>query len=570
MAADKATKWDVFEHCDHGGLVDGSCQYDCYDDDDNKKKENNNWSDDPDRIANITCTYTYDKKGTFGLRGDDIGFCYIQDGECITESEEQHRIFCTGFYTDEREEEEDTIQMPKHGEVVTVCKGDGSTNTNCTDCDVYYDYIHDRIIDGCTTGEYMSGNYGAGCYAYGNANEPCFTYASALGGSKREPEVKDSEPLSPSWPIASSFSFPCIGKFGPWSDCNSKCVKHRTFTVRAEAKNGGKACPRRDGDLEFMACAAPEAHCTQPLPQGSPASGNNIVAAATPVLDADAAVHNCTGSWGEWSECDAVCRKYRDYTLTPNSVHDTAASAIHCQKQHVAVDKCSQEQCQPSGFVVNVTVSGLDFSEVEREYYLFAQQFQRSVGRLVGVDAEQLQVRSLSPGSVVVTVEVHPVESLYTPDQVEEIKKKKSQTGDMDDVFDRLLSQLPNKVVDFNKWGKQEIESVEWVEGMEPEEEEGPPSQGAGVVLAIVVVWAVLVVTVAGVLTCVLRRRNIKKARELQREEMNEVKLTEPVMSPNVLGNEHRAVGGDLLKAREEEEAEIPRMDTRPDLHFIR
>ena len=84
----------------------------------------------------------------------------------------------------------------------------------------------------------------------------------------------------------------CAGSWGDWSECSKTCgggTKSREYSVNTPAENGGRECPKEDGENENESCNT----------QGCPV--------------------DCVGSWGDWSECSkkyGIGEKFKEYTIT--------------------------------------------------------------------------------------------------------------------------------------------------------------------------------------------------------------------------------------------------------------
>ena len=83
----------------------------------------------------------------------------------------------------------------------------------------------------------------------------------------------------------------CIGSWGGWSRCSASCgggIKTRTYTIQTPARGTGTQCPHANNYQESSPCNS------SPCPI------------------------NCSGSWGDWSQCSAPCgegTKTRTYTI---------------------------------------------------------------------------------------------------------------------------------------------------------------------------------------------------------------------------------------------------------------
>ena len=103
----------------------------------------------------------------------------------------------------------------------------------------------------------------------------------------------------------------CVGSWSEWTDCPCGAggtASNRTYTVTTAAADDGAECPAADGYTEVQ----------------------SICPIKTCPVD-------CAGSWGDWSECSAVCgpgTRSRTFAVSTADIgNGTACEAVHGQIQ---------------------------------------------------------------------------------------------------------------------------------------------------------------------------------------------------------------------------------------------
>jgi hypothetical protein len=111
----------------------------------------------------------------------------------------------------------------------------------------------------------------------------------------------------------------CTGSFSEWSSCNATCgAGHQTraFTITTEAANGGAACDAQEGEVDTRAC------------------------------DAGPCPVDCAGTWSGWSSCNATCgagHQTRTFTVTTEAAN--GGSACDAQEGEVDTRACDAGPC---------------------------------------------------------------------------------------------------------------------------------------------------------------------------------------------------------------------------------
>ncbi|CEL96695.1 unnamed protein product [Vitrella brassicaformis CCMP3155] len=129
----------------------------------------------------------------------------------------------------------------------------------------------------------------------------------------------------------------CKGSWSSWSSCSADCTQERIYAISRPAKNGGKACPVKNGMVELQVCAGEECTYAGDYDYEYGEDGYVVPPILTPSRD-------CRGDWLPWSECDKKkCKRVRSYMVKESA----AGKGDQCPYAHGELQEegCMEELC---------------------------------------------------------------------------------------------------------------------------------------------------------------------------------------------------------------------------------